>query len=234
MTSANTNNLKTLITEGSIDFNQKHKDAVKGKNFANFIFVSNNYIPMRIDLDDRRFCVLEVSPDYKDDKEYFDQFLDSIKVPGFYENLITFFLSIDIEDWNPAEIPYTEAKERIINECNNREKTEPKPKIGRQELYEECVKWSIANNRAIPDQILFGKIAKESFKLTKSHGKKYYRLVEDSEDSEQEAPPPPPPPSPPPIPQKYEEEEDFPFQDIFEPYQEPFNDNNDNDDIYFN
>ena len=91
---------------------------------------------------------------------------------------------------------------------------------------------SKVNNRSIPDANLFGRLAQESFKIIKSRGKKYYKLVEDSEeDSEQEAPPPL---SPPPPPQKYEEEEDFPFQDIFEPYQEPFNDNNDNDDIYFN
>ena len=237
LTSGSTNNLKTLITESSIDFNQKHKDAINGKNFANFIFVSNNFIPMRIDLDDRRFCVIEVSPDYKDDKEYFVSLLQSIEVPGFYENLITFFLSIDIADWNPAEIPYTEAKERIINECNNRKKTEPKNKIGRRELYEQCVEWSKANNRSIPDANLFGRLAQESFKITKSRGKKYYRLVEDSEDSEQEALPPPSPPPlsppslPPPPPQKYDEEEDFPFQDIFDQqYQGPFDD----DDLFFN
>ena len=239
------NKLKTLITEKSIDFNSKHKDTFIGYNFANFILVSNNFVPIRIDPDDRRYCVLEVSPEHANDKEYFDQLCSSIEAPGFHENLMSFFLNINIDNWNPSEIPYTEAKERIISECNDGF-NKPKPGIGRQEFYEQYKKWAIEHDKEVVNQHAFKKIVMESCKIAHSEGRKYYTL-KDSEEDSLPSPLPPPPfqlpssPSPPlssiPMPQKYEEEEDFPFQEDFEPQNQDDDDkdnhNDDDDEIFF-
>ena len=241
--SSSANNLKTLITEKSIDINSKHKDAVIGSNFANFILVSNNFVPIRIDPDDRRYCVLEVSPEHANDKEYFDQLCSSIEAPGFYENLMKFFLNINIDNWNPSEIPYTEAKERIIRECNDgfdmKEEQEnndnSKPRIGRQEFYEQYKKWAIEHDKEVVNQHSFKRIVMESCKIAHSGKRKYYELKYSEEDPLLSPLPPPPfqlipPPSPPPVPQKYEEEEDFPFQEDFEPPNQDDDDDNHNDD----
>ena len=209
------NNLKTLITEKAIDISMKHKDTFNGKNVANFIFVSNNFVPIRIEPDDRRYCVLEVSPKFLDDYEYFYVLSESLRAPGFYENLMTFFLRLDIKNWRPeTTLPYTEAKKRIIRECcgvsdkkiRQLTRDDLKKGVGRQELYEYYRDWSIEHNKKIHDQREFVKLIAESFEMICLHGQRLYRLKE--QDSDQE-PPSNPPPSPsiqqfqiaPPIPQ---------------------------------
>ena len=255
LSSDSANNLKTLITEKSVDINRKHKDAFTGKNVANFIFVSNDFTPIRIEPGDRRYCVLEVSPRFKDDHEYFIHLFDTFDEPDFYENLLTFFLKINIKNWRPdATLPLTPAKARIIEECQNNTKVrraltkdDLKKGVGRQELF-ECYKfWAQSKNKEVQNQREFAKIIKERFDIGYAHGQRLYKLKD--KNSEQEPSPSPPlldfdtPPSPPPPPevlfrnfeqeeptqeQKYEEEEEFPFQEDFESQNQNDDDDDDN------
>ena len=55
------NKIKTAITEDRLDINPKHKDSFSNANVANLIFISNEPEPVKIDYDDRRFFVLDVS-----------------------------------------------------------------------------------------------------------------------------------------------------------------------------
>ena len=78
--SDSSNILKTLITEKSIDINPKHKETYATSNVANFIFVSNNFVPIMIEPDDRRYCVIEVNDDYKENHDFFGQLHGSFAV----------------------------------------------------------------------------------------------------------------------------------------------------------
>lgn len=96
------NKIKTVITEESVDINQKHVDAYINKNVANFIFISNNREPVKIEADDRRFLVLDVNSDKVGKSDYFEDLMNKFEVPGFYNHLITYFLLQNINNWNPS------------------------------------------------------------------------------------------------------------------------------------
>lgn len=234
------NILKTLITEKSIDINPKHKETFTALNYANFIFVSNNFIPIRIEPDDRRYCVLQVNGKYKENYTYFGQLFDSFAADGFYENLLTFFLNQDIDNWNPEKtLPFTEAKKTIIDACAgskypdivsfaNDNKDELKRGVEKQELYEQYTKWAIQNEKEVRSRHEFNQYLLEwcnKFRprIDNPQRKTYYKLKEQALP-----PPPPPPPLPPP---EYEEEQStFPFELIEDQSDVPFGKNNFSDD----
>nr|WP_285816903.1 DUF5906 domain-containing protein [Lactobacillus taiwanensis] len=110
--------MKTLITEKNIDINRKGKEAVRQENVANFIFVSNNFAPIKISEFDRRYLVIEVSPAKRGDIAYFTQLKDSF-TDKFYANLLTFLLNNNIKNWNRTNIPMTSAKKEIIDFCKS-------------------------------------------------------------------------------------------------------------------
>lgn len=110
--------LKTLITEDSIDIHKKFHDVFTQQNVANFIFLSNNFAPLKIEEDDRRFLVMETSSEKRGDHEYFSQLHRSF-TPEFYSNLLAFFGYHDISLFDPSVIPLTNEKTDIINFFKN-------------------------------------------------------------------------------------------------------------------
>ena len=118
LTNDQNNRIKTAITEEDVDINPKHQNSFSSKNIANFIFISNESEPLKIEIDDRRFMVLEVNGEYKDNVKYFKALYDSYKAPGFHENLLTYFLLQKVDTMRDIPIPFTEAKEQIQLECS--------------------------------------------------------------------------------------------------------------------
>lgn len=110
---ANFDTLKTLITDYPIVYNEKCIPMRKGENVANFIFVTNNPYPVKIETGDRRYLVLHVNGKHKGDLAYFKALYNKF-TDEFYDNLMTFFVKRDISEFNPRDIPMTEAKEDLI------------------------------------------------------------------------------------------------------------------------
>lgn len=104
--------LKTLITEDSIDINLKHQDPIHVENVSNFIFLSNHFAPVKIEVGDRRFVVIRVSSNVRCDANYFTPLYASF-THEFYENLFTFFSRMDITGFDPTNIPESAEKEAI-------------------------------------------------------------------------------------------------------------------------
>lgn len=75
--------------------------------------MSNNYAPIKIEEGDRRYFVADVSPEQVPNKEYWKSLYASF-TPEFYRHLLTFFLTIDISNWNIKEIPITQIKIQLI------------------------------------------------------------------------------------------------------------------------
>ena len=105
--------MKTLITENTIDINMKFHDSLHQENIANFILISNNFAPIKIEEGDRRYFVLEVSSEHIHDQEYFQNILNSL-TDEFYSNFLTFLMRIDISGWDRFNIPLTPAKKAIM------------------------------------------------------------------------------------------------------------------------
>ena len=109
----NSDALKSVITDSKININQKNEPERLAENVANFIMVSNNNIPIKIETTDRRYLVTKTSDKHRGDFDYFDKLCDGFN-QDFYENLFTFFMMLDTKNYNLRKIPSTESKENII------------------------------------------------------------------------------------------------------------------------
>ena len=111
---ANFNALKSIITDDSIRINEKLVPRRTAENVANFIFVSNNSFPVKIENGDRRYVVLACNGKHKGDYSYFQQLCNSFN-EEFYDNLLTFFMKRDLSSFQIRNIPMTDAKQDLID-----------------------------------------------------------------------------------------------------------------------
>lgn len=63
--------LKKMITEDSIDMHKKFHDVFTQQKVANFIFLSNNFAPLKIEEEYRKFIIMETSSEKRGDQECF-------------------------------------------------------------------------------------------------------------------------------------------------------------------
>ena len=96
--------LKAMISEELASIEQKGKDIITMKNYRHFIFASNEENPVHLDADDRRFFVLGVSAEHKEDHPYFEAIQRELDNGG-YEALLYDLLNEDISNFNPRAMP---------------------------------------------------------------------------------------------------------------------------------
>ena len=112
------NSLKTIITEDTKRGREIYGKFHKMENISNLIFCSNFSRPIMIDNDDRRYCVIKVSNKLKRNFEFFEKLCKN-RTSEFYDNLLTYFLSIDLTGFNPRDFPITEARKELIEACRS-------------------------------------------------------------------------------------------------------------------
>ena len=110
----NPDTLKSIVTDKTIQINQKGIPQRTVENVVNLIMLSNHFDPVKIDDEDRRYVMNEVDGKYAKNFEYFKQLFKSINAEGFYENLLTFFLTRDISEFEPTQLPETETRNEVI------------------------------------------------------------------------------------------------------------------------
>lgn len=104
--------LKYMITGKSMSINQKNLPERTERNHMNGAFLSNEPQPIPIELEDRRFMVIEARA--KQDQEFYDRVSDSIKRGGI-EAFYQFLLDFPLDGFNEHTKPMmTLAKERVI------------------------------------------------------------------------------------------------------------------------
>ena len=96
--------LKTLVTEKEVTVEQKFVDPITLKNCRHVILSSNEDWPVHLDRDDRRFLVLEVNDNHKEDADYFKKLIDWRKNGG-YEALLFHLQNHDNKNFNLRSIP---------------------------------------------------------------------------------------------------------------------------------
>ena len=107
------NKLKTLITGTWIRINPKHIAAYDEANHVNLVFLSNESMPVVLEEDDRRHCIIWTPP--KKPKEFYQALLAEIENGGV-EALHDHLLRLDLGDFNPGTLPPdTEAKRELID-----------------------------------------------------------------------------------------------------------------------
>lgn len=102
--------LKQLVTEPTLTYEGKGRDAVTGKNHVHIVMASNNdwVVPAGMD-GERRFAVFNVNERRRGDREFF-QALNRQLDDGGLAGLLHDMLTRDIRDWHPRDsVPQTEA-----------------------------------------------------------------------------------------------------------------------------
>lgn len=96
--------IKTMITEKYFFIEGKGKDRIQMTNFRHVILSSNEDWPVHLDADDRRFYVIRVSEQHKEDHQYFAALQEQLDNGG-YEALLYDLLHEDLTDFKPRKMP---------------------------------------------------------------------------------------------------------------------------------
>lgn len=101
--------LKTLVTEATIITEAKGVDAEPTPNFIHLIMASNSPWVLNVGSHDRRYFVLDVKAEKRQDSGYFDALRRQMDEEGGLEALLAFLLSRDISGFNVRAMPKTDA-----------------------------------------------------------------------------------------------------------------------------
>lgn len=106
------NRLKGFITGDTIRVNPKNMPARNERNCMNIVFLSNELMPLALERDDRRHCVIWVPE--KLDEAFYRAVTVEIEQGGV-EALYDFLLRLDLGDFRPwTKPPTTKAKRDLI------------------------------------------------------------------------------------------------------------------------
>ena len=116
--------LKSLISEKMFTMNAKFEKQKVIQSYLNLIMISNHFIPIRIEGDDRRYFVLRIVSPHAPKSEYYTKLARLIygradaentkyDTTAFYDNLYTMLIVRDISKVNLRDIPETEHKKLI-------------------------------------------------------------------------------------------------------------------------
>ncbi len=96
--------LKAMVTDPKVPIEMKGLDIIEMDNFLRLIISSNEKWPVPIDIDDRRFLVLDVHPIYKQDQKFFAALHDELN-DGGREALMHDLTTEDISSFSPRNKP---------------------------------------------------------------------------------------------------------------------------------
>jgi hypothetical protein len=96
--------LKTMITDSLTTCERKGKDIISVPNFKRVIVATNEDWAVPVGMDERRFCILDVSSVRQQDQAYFSKIFDELDHGG-YEALMDMLLHTDLSEFNPRQLP---------------------------------------------------------------------------------------------------------------------------------
>lgn len=106
--------LKTMVTESTLILEGKGKDAISITSHHRFLMCTNNDWVVPASNTERRWFVLEVSEQKKQDKEYFDRLYDSINNELAIGQLFNMLLNYDLSQFDLRKAPTTDAMQEQV------------------------------------------------------------------------------------------------------------------------
>lgn len=100
--------LKNLITSDTLTLEKKFRDAEQAANCVHLIMASNDEHVIPAGEYERRFLMLRVNNEHRQDTEYFKRLLDQMEEGG-YGALLHYLRSIDITGFNVRKVPNTQS-----------------------------------------------------------------------------------------------------------------------------
>ena len=152
----NSDPFKSYITGETVTYEAKGKMAVPLRNCMNFVLTTNKMDPVKLDADDRRYAVLEVSDKLKGNRAYFDRLYKYLDRPENIRAIYDLLQGIDISQTNfQAERPITELYQELKNMSVDKElmflaskvagSMQPRVEFVGSELYQEYRLWLTTN-----------------------------------------------------------------------------------------
>ena len=104
--------MKSLITDRRVEVEQKGLEHIEIENFTNFIFTTNHSNAIPLEADDRRYACFEVSDRYKQNNDYFGNFMDTLDNDEAGNHIYQYFLNYPEEEMiNLRKIPSTSIRD---------------------------------------------------------------------------------------------------------------------------
>lgn len=100
--------LKTLVTEDMLVVESKGVDAEAGPNFTHLMMASNDTWVVPAGSDERRYLVVDVGEDKKQNLDYFRKLARQMDEGG-REALLHYLMTLDLTDFEVRSVPNTEA-----------------------------------------------------------------------------------------------------------------------------
>ena len=108
--------MKSLITDRHLQIEKKGMEHIMIDNHINFIMTTNHRHTVKIEGDDRRYACFEVSEKYKQNNDYFADYLDVLDNDYAGDHIYTYFKNYPEEDMvNLRKIPMTEIKQEMLD-----------------------------------------------------------------------------------------------------------------------
>jgi hypothetical protein len=105
--------LKNVITKQTINIEHKNHDPVKLADYANYVFTTNNENVFKISVTDRRMAIFHCKEE-KIKKTIVRNIIDIQEDDTKLSQLMTYFLTRDISQFDPEVFPITEHKRDLI------------------------------------------------------------------------------------------------------------------------
>ncbi len=112
--------MKSLITDRRLQIEKKGLEHMQIDNFNNFIMTTNHVHTVKLERDDRRYACFAVSDKYKQDSNYFGDFMDTLDNQNAGDNIYTYFLRYPEDEMvNVRKIPMTDIRKDLLDSCKS-------------------------------------------------------------------------------------------------------------------
>lgn len=111
--------LKARITEDRITINPKGMKSYTVPNIGNYFMTTNNVCPVKLELSDRRFVILNPSLRFlekgKASPTFWTYFYQSMKSDLWLRSVGDFLMNLNINGFNPTSLPTTETRALLMD-----------------------------------------------------------------------------------------------------------------------
>lgn len=106
------NVLKSLVTDETMMVEPKGVDAFQVRKHFRLILASNEARVVDLEIDDRRYCVLDVdAQEWNNSRGYFGELIEAWEQKGEREMFMKMLMDWPLDDWNEDAIPETLARQ---------------------------------------------------------------------------------------------------------------------------
>lgn len=149
-------NIKFLITAEDLTIEGKHKDPIKSKNFARFIFFSNRLFAFPVEENARRPKVMKSSSKYLSQNigeeghdKFFKELIGQYKSPKYQQAFLNYLKNYDITKFNPRNFEKSELHQELEDSAISPIVGFLAEKIVKQNKNEKILKYSATEIMAI-------------------------------------------------------------------------------------